>query len=245
MTAAPPSLTYARARPPWYRRRGPRRAMFGCLIAATIAGVCWAWNSTPGEWARFNYWEWRCEHYSAPPDQVVFDPPAANSYSDWKLTGMPLNCPQWWKFEAQLLPLTVHASPPTSSVAFLQDRQSPSGKNRLVAVELRPQCDEQDYLSRIFRPMVYVNVNVVTPTRGLPAPTRGEHDSWGNLGPIEGKLKVFAGQPDPSDRTHFTIAYRLNDVPGIMDFHLQDDDTVAMKILSGPLPILYQLRPDR
>jgi len=43
------------------------------------------------------------------------------------------------------------------------------------------------------------------------------------------RLEWFAGQPDPTDDSHFTIRFELNGKPGIVDGWLKDDDTVAIE----------------
>jgi len=43
------------------------------------------------------------------------------------------------------------------------------------------------------------------------------------------QLRIFAGQPDPTDASHFTIAYELDGVPGTIDGWLFDDDSVRLK----------------
>jgi hypothetical protein len=45
---------------------------------------------------------------------------------------------------------------------------------------------------------------------------------------------MYAGQHDPDDPAHFTIKYEIDNVPGIIDGRLEADDTVTLKILSGP-----------
>lgn len=49
-----------------------------------------------------------------------------------------------------------------------------------------------------------------------------------------GTLKFFAGQPDPSDESHFTIDYETPAGRGTIDAWLLPDDTVKFQIRSGP-----------
>ena len=51
-------------------------------------------------------------------------------------------------------------------------------------------------------------------------------------------LRVFAGQPDSNDRSHFTINYDLDGKPGIIDGRLNNDDTLTLRPRQGRT--LYQ-----
>ena len=52
--------------------------------------------------------------------------------------------------------------------------------------------------------------------------------------PPDQPLKLYAGQPDPNDRTHFTIRYEAAGQEGIIDGWLKDDDTVRLVVRDGP-----------
>jgi hypothetical protein len=47
--------------------------------------------------------------------------------------------------------------------------------------------------------------------------------------------KLFGGQPDPNDESHFTIAYESNGEKGTIDGWLMNDDTVKLEVRDGPL----------
>lgn len=47
-------------------------------------------------------------------------------------------------------------------------------------------------------------------------------------------LRLFAGQPDPLDPTHFTIPYDLGGDPGTIDGWLQNDDSIKLLLRDGP-----------
>lgn len=60
--------------------------------------------------------------------------------------------------------------------------------------------------------------------------------SWEN-GTIEphlrGVFRIFVGQPDPNDRSHFTITYELDGRPGVIDGWLRNDLTVVLAPQEG------------
>jgi hypothetical protein len=47
-------------------------------------------------------------------------------------------------------------------------------------------------------------------------------------------LRLYAGQPDPVDSSHFTIPYETTSGRGTIDGWLQADDTVKMQVRDGP-----------
>jgi hypothetical protein len=47
-------------------------------------------------------------------------------------------------------------------------------------------------------------------------------------------LKLYAGQPDPADESHFTIDYETPTGRGTIDGWLMPDDTVKLQIRDGP-----------
>lgn len=51
--------------------------------------------------------------------------------------------------------------------------------------------------------------------------------------PRRDRLRVFAGQPDPADAAHFTIAYDVDGQPGVIHGRLKDDDTVELRPTTG------------
>jgi hypothetical protein len=76
---------------------------------------------------------------------------------------------------------------------------------------------------------------VVQPAAVWPLTSRPVlHSEWFRGGyPVRAEVRVFGGQPDPADPAHFTIAYTLNDRPGVIDGRLLDDGTVDLRVREG------------
>ena len=55
-------------------------------------------------------------------------------------------------------------------------------------------------------------------------------------------INLYAGQPDPNDKSHFTLAYTLNGKPGTIDGWLNDDDTVKLEVRAGSRLMIDELR---
>jgi hypothetical protein len=50
-----------------------------------------------------------------------------------------------------------------------------------------------------------------------------------HLSPTEGPLRLFAGQLDPNDASHFTIDYVIGDQKGVIDGWLKEDGSVLLQ----------------
>lgn len=48
-------------------------------------------------------------------------------------------------------------------------------------------------------------------------------------------VTLYAGQPDPADESHFTIAYESQGQKGTIDGWLMHDETVKLEVRDGPL----------
>jgi hypothetical protein len=62
----------------------------------------------------------------------------------------------------------------------------------------------------------------------LPVEEKVDHPSV-HLSATEGPLRLFAGQADANDASHFTIDYVLGDQKGVIDGWLKDDGSVLLE----------------
>ena len=57
-----------------------------------------------------------------------------------------------------------------------------------------------------------------------------------------GNIRIYAGQPDPVDHSHFTMKYEIDNFPGTLfgtiDGWLQNDDTVKMQFRDDPAKLV-------
>lgn len=141
-----------------------------------------------------------------------------------------------------MLLIRLHGTAVDSYVALLHARTSPSGNKRLVAVqayssigsspdESDPRYDEgksQQFLNFTFSCDVRSPASLFRP----PSKTRGTFASIdAGLG---SSVKLFCGQPDPDDASHFTFRYKVDGAAGTIDAWLQDDDTIKFQVRDGP-----------
>jgi hypothetical protein len=143
------------------------------------------------------------------------------------------------------------------TIAFLHSRKAPNDIERLVCVEflaqetMRKTSDGPDTRyyhlknDRIFTTRAYDpapdgtlhvansrSLTILQPPDHNPFVVWNKAASWesGRIEPhLRDVMRVFAGQPDPNDASHFTIGYELDGAPGVIDGWLVNDQTVVLE----------------
>lgn len=113
---------------------------------------------------------------------------------------------------------------------FVHSRQRPDGTERLVALGFDPG-------GFIFGETTPFRTVVLTPAdwnHALPCTASAKAFGFIFTVPPDQPLKLYAGQADPLDATHFTVEYETPAGKGTVDGYLKDDDSVNLKIRSGP-----------
>jgi hypothetical protein len=117
-----------------------------------------------------------------------------------------------------------------ASIIFLHERVSPSGHRRLVCLGYLPVCNTFqpafipgfDYVVCVVRPVTWTGQPVLAPPHGYAIEVKS---SFPRHPPL---VRVYAGQPDPTDSSHFTVRYRIWGQEDLLDGRLQDDDTITL-----------------
>jgi hypothetical protein len=133
-----------------------------------------------------------------------------------------------------IAPHLVKIADATGGAAFMHQRREGGGKERLVLVAAWvPSTRSQIWFTSL----------CVEPARGSPRWGRGSGTSmqvyydWTNNEPFDlGQFRLYAGQPDPSDPSRFTIPYRYKGVDGVIG-GIVVGDTARLEIESGPLKL--------
>jgi hypothetical protein len=199
--------------------------LVGGVLALVTSFRPWIWYQSKNEY----YWHLHRTSV-CPPDTVAFDDdprrfveyqrkfgPSVGTYPPyiaWDICPSAGRLVGEWKW----LPLFVHG------------RTTAGGSERIVVVGFRgfggnaPRKGEEMTFS-----LAYYSI---------PLYAAAHDDTWryGKL-PIRfisGQSRLYAGQPDPKDASHFTIDYEISGVRGTVDGWLQPDDTVKMQIRDGP-----------
>jgi hypothetical protein len=105
---------------------------------------------------------------------------------------------------------------------FLHRRTRPDAVARLVTVLAHRGLERRTQLSFHTMPMRRFWDS------GMPAATFGGSQAFA----VD---RLFAGQPDPNDASHFTIAYECDGQKGTIDGWLMNDDSVKLEVRDGPL----------
>jgi hypothetical protein len=190
------------------------------------------------------YHQHQCLSYSAPADQVVFDTEpgqVAHLASDpHYLIATEIasrrRTPDWDSFLAKgfrgvtgLAPL-----PPNNPILFMHERKSPNGTVRLVVVERTAGLAEPPLFIAGFDVEAFAIEpgRIVRPPHWLPF--AWDIDVAYNPGPHR-DIRIYAGQVDPADASHFTIRYESGGKTNIADGNLGDDGEVHLA--ARPLPV--------
>jgi hypothetical protein len=216
MADVPAQLEYAQPLR-WRQRKAFRRAAFAAALLLLILGSLKflrpAWNH-----ARLLHYQRRCLTHVEVPGTIVFD--AAN------LT-RKINA-DWERFYALF-------SPPGGkhgATVFLHELRRPDGVTRLVAVEADlPASAMPRQLLLMFAPL-RLDSTVIVPGGLLEQPQLQSNGSW--LTPFNfsdpSGLYLHAGQIDPANPSHFTIAFDYPDHSGTIDGWLQPNDSILFEL---------------
>jgi hypothetical protein len=111
---------------------------------------------------------------------------------------------------------------------FLHARHTAGGPVRLVVIAPISVDDAED-----------LRADVIVPATGAEPMPRQTAESQLVMARSFGQHVTFlAGQPDPTDGSHFTIVYLIDDQPGTIDGWLLDAGGVKLQVRDGPAQTL-------
>jgi hypothetical protein len=180
--------------------------LLGCGLASA------KWLRAGWDHARLLYWQRKCLAYSAPADRVI-DQSGKQSVKEWQ------------EFYALLSPPGRKAAP----VVFLGEMRTRGGRKRLVAVEVSLVG------ASTFDGVIWFDYHVIEPG-GLwhrPRLVKNDFDTVVVWKSEASNVKLFAGQRDPGDPSHFKITFETHarqSSParaGVIDGWLQENDTIS------------------
>ena len=173
--------------------------------------------------------------YSDPPSTVIYEEDPAEQIRLLQLPGYSKS--PWGRSTIEYQPAmkflrsTPFARGPFDSrfdaLPFFHSRTAASGTQRIVIVVFT------ETLHGHFRDL---SAGVYVPATHSAFPKQIWSHAlrpFGNVG-TEKRLRLYAGQPDIADPSHFTIAYSVDGQPGVLDGRLTDVDTVFLSIRDGP-----------
>jgi hypothetical protein len=190
------------------------------LATLVLAGGI-AWRVAPRAWrqAQLLYWQNKCMNYTAPADRIAYS-------SDEPITFV---ADEWSKFYALLSPPGMRSR----GTVFLHERVAPNGNRRLVAV------DAIEFADPVFQ-AVFPSARVIIPGDTVRAPREALSTTFtpNFVQDLDGV--IYAGQPDPTDPSHFTIRCVENGAEQVVDGWLRDDDSLLLERRLTPPPASSQ-----
>jgi hypothetical protein len=193
-----------------HQRRQTRRMIFA-LVAVMLLLVLVPLGVRGAKHLQLLYWQGRALTTEMSADAVMWDAETAIS---------PGAHPTWARFYELL-------SPPGGAqfaTLFLHGRDAGAGQRLLVVdLHLSPQSSaEMRYIS--------VSARVIEPGTLTRRPRDRVHVLRATFHMNAPPVRIFAGQPDPVDPSHFTIVYITTDhAQHMLDGWLLADDTVVIE----------------
>jgi len=257
----PARLDYAPAPPK--RRKWLRRSVF-LIFLLGVGAVCWRWGGAAWHQARLLYWQRQCLRYTAPANQIVYEEDPVNAaklmatdaqYAPYPLkrrtqsesfTAAPVNAAAyvpacWARFESASNPLvSLQLGRAYGAIVFLHERVAPSGHRRLVSVRYFPDIDT--FVAAFINGYNYSTETITAATlRSPPTPAMRAYaiDVLSGYPRHPPMVRMYAGQIDPNDPSHFTIRYEMWGQTDTLDGRLDDNDDVTLtprKLPQDPSP---------
>jgi len=239
-----PALQYAQPQPMWMRRSLRRRVTL-CLLLLAAGLMTWGFGRAVIERVVLLNAQRNCLAAVLPADKVVYEnhPSRARSLAtaDSRYVMLGSSGPACW-YSKNWETLNRLVSPPGGKPAatlFCGELVSPGGNRRLVVVEAyRESTDSTGQGILLFKSTVVVPGSLLNPPRVQP-PAILSHPA-GDVLPFDRRfpLRIFAAQPDRSDRSHFSCKMEMNDMICTFEGSLRDDDRVSLAAVpEGESPI--------
>jgi hypothetical protein len=226
MPTDPPSsqavpLEYPISTSPWRRRI--RLALLGLILVATI--LCtWHWGPYICHQTKLLYWQRQCMNFSLPPNTVVYEGEPTNAAQTAALA------PQCWRSFCDTNNSHWVGGGRNTAVGFLGERISPAGHRRLICATLTPS---RDVLPAFIMKIDCIAV-AATPATWTDTARLSMLGVGGVQLPIQFAaqpplIRIFAGQPDPKDASHFTIRFQIGGQEDVIDGWLRDSDSLTLR----------------
>jgi hypothetical protein len=234
-TSLPALLEYAK-RPRLGRRKWVRGAIVVLIVIVSTVG--WRWGRDWRDRIVLLYDQRACLA-TAPPQQVAFDSDPARVA---RLAGDPnyavvLGCafrkpPAFWD---QFLAAVGNSLGPARSqraLLFLHECRAPDGSRFIVELERTAAADESAYFIQGYD----VESNVYRPaTATHPAVSITNAFAIDVIDSVSGHtdIRIYAGQPDTSDPSHFTIRYESGGKTGTVDGRVDSQGHLSLARPAG------------
>ena len=222
-------LNYAQPLP-WYRRHA-RRAVVGLLIVAAISCAA-VWSIRFMQQVQLVLDQRRATKWVEPPKTIIF----SEGYPQDALTMLP----PAYRFDYPGVfgdphdPVRIIRTPanfPASGAdgsVFLHARRSGTTGVRLVNVTVANRNPFDDPTRKAIGLQAVVDVPATLRLGSGSGPAFDFPNGTCSLS-VSKTIRVYAGQPDPTDESHFTIDYEADGKTNTIDGWLMPDDSVKLE----------------
>lgn len=229
------------------------------MLALGLGLAGWQWGGPMAQQAPILFWQRQCMRYTASADEVVYEEDPANvarylggrdgAYVAYPLArgASPDTTPVktvaaaarmptcWQRFTALVPPKIPQLGAMSGAILFLHERTSPAGHRRLVCVRYYAETysfttafiDAYNCQRAVFAPGTWTlppaesaRVTMIDVISGFP-----RHPP---------RVRIYAGQADPDDASHFTIRYQMWGQEDVLDGRLDDNDNVTVTPRKSP-----------
>jgi hypothetical protein len=184
------------------------RWIYGLIFAAAIAVAAVEWAPGLYRYVQFLYWQHRCMVFVQPPNHVVFEQAGTQIVHTEQ-------CRSVMELDSTLNGCTI----------YLHEMHQPDGTRLLIAVSLFPSVASGRSIELSIYPQISVAEWTIGPRpRELPTPVIVD---WGGTailwaGANGQHCKIYAGQPDANNPSHFTFDYEIDGTRYTADVWLKD-----------------------
>jgi hypothetical protein len=198
-----PELNYVPSHP---RRRVLRLILAGLVLVA----IAVSWRAAPPLWrhAQYRYWQGRCLRFEYPAGTVLFDDDPSRCAA--LAAGEPgaFRAKRRATYDALVRLLPPCAGPAglmtsEDGIAFLHERTTAAGKKVLVAAHFRVGREGEGVHALVLEVRVLATAGLRPGSHLTDAGGDGLVARTDSVEPI----RVFAGQPHPTDPSRFVIEY--------------------------------------
>lgn len=200
------------------RRKVKRRVVMAVAALALLAG---GWKYGPGAWdhARLLYYQGKCLEYGGAADEVVYEDDGRTVIRS--------------RYSADLAKYNGVRSPPGAkqgALLFMHEMRTAEGERRLVTVEASLRMGIFSAPRIEYERSAMKLADLYSQRRGNTLVTTSCSSERPSLD--DGKvypLKIFAGQIDPQDPSHFTIRFEIGGMQGVLDGWLESDGHIRLE----------------
>jgi hypothetical protein len=227
-------------------KRRRRIALWAALSFIFIFVTIWKGRNIR-EAVVLQYQQWQCLRFEKPDSAVAYDSDHQRMMSVAVRDRAYVDLGYGYGYKPSALRFFALSNllSNTPSIIFMHERVSPGGHRRLVVVEAPTDVDFQFRRFPLIPAAWFGSLKPITFSNAAEEINFGYNLLKDDSQELRGRdlpdakrdrdrhlktpLRIFFGQPDHKDASHFTINYEVGAEPGVIDGWLRDDDAVILQ----------------